>query len=110
MPLGASRRQRQNRVLAIQCLDRRFLVDAKHRCVLRRIQVQADHVSRLALEVGVIGRQIAFEPMRRSEEHTSELQSLMRNSYAVFCLKKKKKKRQLKTKNVMTRRKHHNGT
>src|SRR3546814_7946401 len=29
---------------------------------------------------------------RRSEEHTSELQSLMRNSYAVFCLKKKKTK------------------
>src|SRR3546814_2379343 len=28
----------------------------------------------------------------RSEEHTSELQSLMRNSYAVFCLKQKKKK------------------
>src|SRR3546814_5571095 len=27
----------------------------------------------------------------RSEEHTSELQSLMRNSYAVFCLKKKRK-------------------
>src|SRR3546814_7383819 len=32
----------------------------------------------------------AFEPLR-SEEHTSELQSLMRISYAVFCLKKKKK-------------------
>src|SRR3546814_1085932 len=29
--------------------------------------------------------------IRRSEEHTSELQSLMRSSYAVFCLKKKKK-------------------
>src|SRR3546814_2061561 len=29
-------------------------------------------------------------PDDRSEEHTSELQSLMRNSYAVFCLKKKK--------------------
>src|SRR3546814_3700399 len=29
-------------------------------------------------------------PARRSEEHTSELQSLMRTSYAVFCLKKKK--------------------
>src|SRR3546814_5731891 len=28
-------------------------------------------------------------PLHRSEEHTSELQSLMRNSYAVFCLKKK---------------------
>src|SRR3546814_10086180 len=31
----------------------------------------------------------------RSEEHTSELQSLMRNSYAVFCLKKKKLKKKL---------------
>src|SRR3546814_6428505 len=30
-------------------------------------------------------------PAVRSEEHTSELQSLMRNSYAVICLKKKKK-------------------
>src|SRR3546814_2481254 len=29
--------------------------------------------------------------IKRSEEHTSELQSLMRISYAVFCLKKKKK-------------------
>src|SRR3546814_7250685 len=36
----------------------------------------------------------------RSEEHTSELQSLMRISYAVFCLKKKKQKR---TKNTQTR-------
>src|SRR3546814_3703420 len=32
----------------------------------------------------------------RSEEHTSELQSLMRISYAVFCLKKKKKSTQIK--------------
>src|SRR3546814_2073092 len=31
----------------------------------------------------------------RSEEHTSELQSLMRISYAVFCLKKKKKNRKI---------------
>src|SRR3546814_1585960 len=31
--------------------------------------------------------------IRRSEEHTSELQSLMRISYAVFCLKKKKQKK-----------------
>src|SRR3546814_5194034 len=34
----------------------------------------------------------------RSEEHTSELQSLMRISYAVFCLKKKKKKNTTNTK------------
>src|SRR3546814_10279888 len=33
---------------------------------------------------------MALDLQRRSEEHTSELQSLMRHSYAVFCLKKKK--------------------
>src|SRR3546814_20654414 len=33
---------------------------------------------------------VTGEPLERSEEHTSELQSLMRISYAVFCLKKKK--------------------
>src|SRR3546814_4387967 len=35
---------------------------------------------------------VAAIPAQRSEEHTSELQSLMRISYAVFCLKKKKNK------------------
>src|SRR3546814_4555113 len=34
-----------------------------------------------------------IETFARSEEHTSELQSLMRTSYAVFCLKKKKNNR-----------------
>src|SRR3546814_4570389 len=45
----------------------------------------------------------------RSEEHTSELQSLMRNSYAVFCLKKKKKKQKTtyKHKNHMTCTREH---
>src|SRR3546814_6975376 len=41
------------------------------------------------------GVRLSHEPaIARSEEHTSELQSLMRISYAVFCLKKKKKQRQ----------------
>src|SRR3546814_1627535 len=39
-----------------------------------------------------------FEAEKRSEEHTSELQSLMRISYAVFCLKKKKTIYELTTK------------
>src|SRR3546814_4831031 len=47
------------------------------------------------LSLGGIGgrrhRDGRFHP-HRSEEHTSELQSLMRISYAVFCLKKKKEK------------------
>src|SRR3546814_4279181 len=38
------------------------------------------------------GRERGARALGRSEEHTSELQSLMRISYAVFCLKKKKKK------------------
>src|SRR3546814_15607479 len=37
-------------------------------------------------------REVCLEYFNRSEEHTSELQSLMRISYAVFCLKKKKNK------------------
>src|SRR3546814_9467385 len=37
--------------------------------------------------------------LRRSEEHTSELQSLMRISYAVFCLRKKKDQTQQKKQN-----------
>src|SRR3546814_10744069 len=50
------------------------------------------------LEEQVIDRQVNTEKQRRapqpcrSEEHTSELPSLMRNSYAVFCLKKKQHK------------------
>src|SRR3546814_2058338 len=45
-----------------------------------------------ATVVGIPARIVheAAEPSERSEEHTSELQSLMRISYAVFCLKKKK--------------------
>src|SRR3546814_8101517 len=38
------------------------------------------------------------DALMRSEEHTSELQSLMRISYAVFCLKKKTKRKHKKTK------------
>src|SRR3546814_4627338 len=43
----------------------------------------------------------------RSEEHTSELQSLMRISYAVFCLKKKKKQhKQIQDKKESKKKKH----
>src|SRR3546814_7442509 len=39
--------------------------------------------------------------IERSEEHTSELQSLMRISYAVFCLKKKNKKQKKENENTV---------
>src|SRR3546814_7114685 len=43
------------------------------------------------------GRRRRRRGVRRSEEHTSELQSLMRISYAVFCLKKKKENLKMNT-------------
>src|SRR3546814_9046556 len=67
-----------------RCVDlrRRWRADRADDQILRRI---LDDAGRLALR-------IAFDHAARyvrSEEHTSELQSLMRISYAVFCLKKK---------------------
>src|SRR3546814_8176435 len=53
----------------------------------RRIGHQRRHILHLELEVFGAG---SARKQERSEEHTSELQSLMRISYAVFCLKKKK--------------------
>src|SRR3546814_6529162 len=65
--------------------------------VSAREQRDRDHAGQLGLtEHGF--RDLAFDRRAerldafRSEEHTSELQSLMRNSYAVFCLKTKKLK------------------
>src|SRR3546814_1867353 len=57
----------------------------------------AGHVANRALQFQRMGRNTPNNTIQvrvkvaRSEEHTSELQSLMRISYAVFCLKKKKK-------------------
>src|SRR3546814_5923165 len=45
-----------------------------------------------------------ISPHNRSEEHTSELQSLMRISYAVFCLKKKKQRKKTKTNKINNHR------
>src|SRR3546814_5269160 len=66
-------------------------------CLIRR----RDHPVHEPESVVAVARQqrgaVEVDPARalredeRSEEHTSELQSLMRISYAVFCLKKKKK-------------------
>src|SRR3546814_9730046 len=54
-----------------------------------------------ATRVKVVKNKVAPPFKQRSEEHTSELQSLMRILYAVFCLKKKKIQNQLQ---------HHNKT
>src|SRR3546814_9769211 len=52
--------------------------------IARKVVIAEQHVGALAVAVG------RGQRLQRSEEHTSELQSLMRISYAVFCLNKKK--------------------
>src|SRR3546814_2505109 len=76
----------------------------RHRWLAHRkdVRARADHVQKfdqiidivVEVEMALFRRhQLGVTPVGdvRSEEHTSELQSLMRISYAVFCLKKKKK-------------------
>src|SRR3546814_10876819 len=56
----------------------------------RRLQADRESAAVIGF-ISAIAAYGAFYIPKRSEEHTSELQSLMRNSYAVFCLKKQKK-------------------
>src|SRR3546814_6841627 len=88
-------------------LARERRLDARQNLAVAADLIDAQAVQALAHR---LGRRIAPAPLgagdgvadeaivevdehARSEEHTSELQSLMRNSYAVFCLKKKNKKK-----------------
>src|SRR3546814_5961087 len=65
-----------------------------------RLGGAAQNVFRPSMDTEAVRRAVTVGPSSttRSEEHTSELQSLMRISYAVFCLKKKKKIKQPKLK------------
>src|SRR3546814_2579434 len=82
-----------------------FVLVAAYRRVVEPEGGQHQHVGCRGVEFGRRGahhaglRQAAHDLVGavRSEEHTSELQSLMRISYAVFCLKKKKKIKHMKT-------------
>src|SRR3546814_4753088 len=58
--------------------------------ILPRCGRHSRECSRLSRSRGRTNLRMFAERAARSEEHTSELQSLMRISYAVFCLKKKK--------------------
>src|SRR3546814_6486126 len=78
---------------AVYTIRSRYLIGADG----ANSRVVADYGLPLEGRMGVSGSMnIVFDcdlSRYRSEEHTSELQSLMRISYAVFCLKKKKKYR-----------------
>src|SRR3546814_8894806 len=87
---------------AVLCIDhpavQKLIGRVEHRRIVTYgVSAQADYRAEnirvdnggLAFDVEVTDR----SGTHRSEEHTSELQSLMRISYAVFCLKKKKNKK-----------------
>src|SRR3546814_4603955 len=75
----------------------------KHPEVLKRVHEEVDAlfasgtIDEEDLRKRIPSLQGAIMETMRSEEHTSELQSLMRISYAVFCLKKKKNIKKLNT-------------
>src|SRR3546814_3558294 len=86
-------------VLPIGGLKEKLL--AAQRGGIKTVLIPQENVKDLADIPESVKSTLNIEPVR-SEEHTSELQSLMRISYAVFCLKKKKQIQQHKT----TRDKH----
>src|SRR3546814_8754374 len=98
-PRRSSDRQVRMRTQVVDAVDaerlRARLVHAQHVAVVEAQRIghrQAALRQRRAQRVDVSARhlqQFLRERAGRSEEHTSELQSLMRISYAVFCLKQK---------------------
>src|SRR3546814_10163064 len=77
-------------------LDKAFGIGVKDAHAILRVNAEAKRIYDCAVQALVgqeeeLVRWLTFQINHgRSEEHTSELQSLMRISYAVFCLKKKK--------------------
>src|SRR3546814_1363119 len=73
--------------------DRHFRMRSQQRLRVEPCEDLLEHIDELNLQRWMQEklRLVDQNQAVRSEEHTSELQSLMRISYAVFCLKKKKK-------------------
>src|SRR3546814_10243072 len=80
-----------------QALEERYLSYALSTITQRALPDARDGLKPVHRRIIHAMRLLKLDPgqgyKKRSEEHTSELQSLMRISYAVFCLKKKKNKK-----------------
>ena len=64
MSLGSARRKRQDRIQAVQGLDGRLFVYAKDGGMIRRVQIEADNVGGLLLEVGILAEHVTAQPVR----------------------------------------------
>src|SRR3546814_4790563 len=89
---GLRRRRGQSSRLKLLLQQRQLLAQGREReaAVADAVLQRRIEFGRRPATLGIEEHRVVAEPAR-SEEHTSELQSLMRISYAVFCLKKKKK-------------------
>src|SRR3546814_7059074 len=76
--------------------------------LFRSCCIQASHCCSMSDTSWIGPMGVCDSRPRRSEEHTSELQSLMRISYAVFCLKKKTKRHNIHNKRLQQNRNPHN--
>src|SRR3546814_3967087 len=81
-------RRRNTQRIAPRSCDDQQTADPSGLTDLRMIRSVKPHAGATCYAIAPVGSERLT--MIRSEEHTSELQSLMRISYAVFCLKKKK--------------------
>src|SRR3546814_6366927 len=111
----ADDRQRERDGLTIGQVCDWYLTEAEAGRLLGRkrtpIKVSTLAMDRSRIESHIrplIGRRKVAAIRLRSEEHTSELQSLMRISYAVFCLKKKTKQTETTCHRTLYNKKHSN--
>src|SRR3546814_3641709 len=108
--VGNRRRRlcRRRHVTVLQLLVGEIVVErgdveaARDHAAIRRLQ--ADFIAVDVLRLERVDARIGSEDDVRSEEHTSELQSLMRISYAVFCLKKKTNTKKHTTQHGITKK------
>src|SRR3546814_3611850 len=106
-PLQVARRRAQNRYRRIALAETAAEGPLQPRQVAARrrqrhvVEAEQCRIADAGLDIRQGDLAVARE-QQRSEEHTSELQSLMRISYAVFCLKKKKNKKTSKRRHSYT--------
>src|SRR3546814_8943057 len=92
--------RRQHVAIAAEIAERRGLIDQR----IRIVGIGGERIG-IPIERRLQPLPPAHQIRLRSEEHTSELQSLMRISYAVFCLKKKNKHKRYAKATIATYRK-----
>src|SRR3546814_5668566 len=96
--ISCKQREKPMQVDLYQTLKSINVTDDQAKLVVASIEeyiddMVGDATKPLQEKIGGLQRSLETHMKTRSEEHTSELQSLMRISYAVFCLKKKNKKK-----------------